>query len=94
MSDKKVFLTKEQAISLLPETDDIHTFRNGAGIMIGCDWRRAKLIELIESLPENSIEIGGSNCRRFGHGLVLWSDGMLFIECDDSALAKFDVPSN
>lgn len=90
---EQIFLTPEQAISTLLEGDYIHTFRNPNGMMLGCDWKRKDIINLINENP-NKIELGGDTCRGMKHGLIIHSDGILFIECDDSILGTFDLESN
>lgn len=66
---------------MLPDGDSIHTFRNSvAGVLIGCDWDRD---ELEETIRECKCEIGGEACQKANHGLVVWSDGPLFVECRD-----------
>lgn len=90
-NDKKIFLTPSQAIELLADSEHIHTFRSGHGIMMGADWRKVDIIKLLNRLPEKSIEIGGQTCRRMGHGLVCHHDGPLFIECNDRKLEELEM---
>ena len=89
MSNKRKFITPEEAISLLKKSSQIHTFRNTGNILIGCDWRKKEVIKTLKANPDK-IEIGGEQCRSMGHGLVVDSGGYLFIETDDKALNKFD----
>lgn len=80
-SDEKVILTKEQALSMLPDGDRIHTFRSAfGGVLIGCDWDRDKLEQEIR---EKQCEVGGSQCQAMNHGLVVWTSETepLFVEC-------------
>ena len=78
MSDDKVPLTAEQAISMLPDGESVHTFRDMPGIMLGADWNRDTLIEAIRN---SKCEVGGKACQGMNHGLVVWTDGPLFVEC-------------
>jgi hypothetical protein len=77
--ETKETLTKEQAIELLNDGDDIHTFLNPNGMLIGADMSRKRVIELIEIAE--TIEIGGPQCVAMKHGLCVRSEGrMYFIE--------------
>lgn len=79
--DDRIVLTTEQALGMLPDDDDIHTFRNPGGIMLGCDWTRDAITQAIEN---NECELGGEMCKRMNHGLVIWVDSKpLFVECRD-----------
>lgn len=83
------FITPKEAIGLLNEGDNIHTFRNTTGMLIGADHSRESIIESINSNPDK-IEIGGSACRSMKHGLIVDVDGFLFIETNEEKLNKFD----
>lgn len=75
------WLTPLQAIALLPDGDTIHTFRNSDIMLIGCDWKRSEIIKALSEAGPEEIEIGGEQCRRMKHGLVLWQGKRpLFIE--------------
>lgn len=76
---EKITLTKEQALSMLGEDEQIHTFRSTAVAMIGCDWKRSSIVEAISA---NECELGGPSCISMNHGLVIHVDGSpLFVEC-------------
>lgn len=77
---KKCILDKEQALSLLPKGRNIHTFRNGGMAIIGADWPRA---DIKDAIKNNVCEIGGDDCRRMGHGLVVHIGGPLFVQTAD-----------
>jgi len=79
MSDERIVLSKEQALSMLGDGDEIHTFRTpGMGIMLGADWKRQSILDAIE---DNECELGGPMCQRMNHGLIVHVDGPLFVEC-------------
>lgn len=79
MSDDRVVLSKEQAISMLSDDETIHTYRNAGFMLVGCDWDRAELLEAIE---KNECELGGPMCQQMRHGLVIHiGDSPLFVEC-------------
>jgi hypothetical protein len=89
MSDK-ILLTKEQAKALIGKRKDVHTFRSGMNILIGADWRRKAILEAIDKT--DTIEIGGDQCKKMGHALVIWTsdNDPLFVECDKEEIAKLE----
>lgn len=69
--EKRVALSVEAALALLPEGEYVHVFSNpAAGALIGSDWSRASAEKRIASAELR--EIGGPACRGMGHGLVVW----------------------
>jgi hypothetical protein len=89
-------LTYEQAVSVLPDDDMIHTYFSIPMSLIGGDWERERILEAIRS---GKPQIGGEACRREGHGLVIFTDisllGIkaeepLFIETRDGAIDKLE----
>ena len=56
MHDERVILTEEQALAMLPEGDQIHTFRDGGIALLGADWNRA---DLEQAIRVNKCEVGG-----------------------------------
>lgn len=89
MSDNRVWLSAEEAISVLPEGDNIHTFRSAGTALLGADWMRK---ELINTISESLCEVGGEACRAMRHGLVVWTQkaNPLFVECDDEKLGQIE----
>ena len=92
--ENKRYITAEEAISLLPSGDTIHTFVDGGIALIGADWEREDVLQkLVES---DKIEITGEMARSMGHGLAVYSDtakymaDILFIETDKGKLDAFD----
>ena len=92
----KKYLTVEQAISLLPEGEEIHTFYGGVAL-IGADWEREEVLNKLKSVDK--IEIAGEMARNMGHGLAVYNNDakyisdVLFIETDKKKLDAFDSPS-
>jgi len=89
----RVFLTKEQAIDCLPEGDNIHTFLSpNKHMLLGADESREDIIKYINN-DEYRVEIGGEQCRSYGHGLVLSCEDRppIFIEANEGKLKKYDV---
>lgn len=89
----RIFLTVEQAESVLPDGDSIHTFFNPGFGLIGADWSRENIRNRL--LLANRIEICGDNAKRMGHGICAYNDGcardsVLFIETDMDRLEKLE----
>lgn len=93
MSEKRRFLTVDEAISILPDGDSIHTFRDAA-VMIGADWNRKDIIDAIQKSERR--EITGPGARGIGHGLALYPKNakyhsdILFVETDKKRLDELD----
>lgn len=81
MSDGRIILTAIQAISMIPDEGDVHTFRSTGYALLGCDFRREHILELIRN---NTCEMGGEQCKRFNHGLVIQFEGPLFVQCKEN----------
>ena len=85
---ERLYLTKEQALSALPEGENVHCFVSG-GILIGTDWSREQVEQYIEEA--DSVEIGGGMSRRMGHGLAVFgTDGLKFFEAKEEVLQKLE----
>lgn len=90
-SDTKRYLTYDEAVSLLPYEDEIHTFINN-GILIGADWSRE---DILDKLRKSTIELSGPTATAMGHGIAAYSvdgksyKGLLFIETNAEKLAEF-----
>lgn len=80
---ERVFLTLDEAVALLPDSEMIHTFRTPAmNVMLGCDWCRDDILALLES---GTPELAGEIATSMNHGIVIWSNGWLFIETRNEA---------
>lgn len=87
--EDRVILTKEEALSLLPDDEYIHTFRGLDRVIIGADHERKELVEEIEHCK---CEIGGPMCRALDHGLVVWTgNDPLFVKTRLNSLELFDL---
>lgn len=90
----KRFISAEQAISLLPEGDEIHTFYNMPFGVLGADWSRQDVIDKLNE--SDKIEITGEMARSMKHGIAVYNDDtkrqsdVLFIETDENKLDAFD----
>ena len=92
MSDERQLLTYEEAVAMLPDSDDIHTFSNGAsGMMIGCDWKRDHVLAAIK---EHGCELAGGMAAAMNHGLFLRDPSRrLFIGTKPDDQAKATEPA-
>lgn len=90
MEQEPRFLTTQEAINLLNDDERIHTFRNPAGILLGCDNDRSRILEIINEAK--TIQIGGAGCRNLKHALVIEerNGSMLFVETNQDKLNEFD----
>jgi hypothetical protein len=93
VSEKRHFLTVDEAISILPDGDSIHTFRDAA-VLIGADWSRKDIIDAIQK--SELREITGPGARGSGHGLAvypknaIYHSDILFVETDKKRLDELD----
>lgn len=79
----RIFLTEQQAIELLPDEEQIHTFLNSPMALIGGDWDRDEVIDKIRE--SDYREVSGSGARALKHGLAVYNKGataldVVFIE--------------
>lgn len=73
MSEEREFITKEKALEMIGEKEEVHVFRNPSGMLIGADWPMKEIRELLDNAK--TIEIGGASCRSMGHPLVVQAKG-------------------
>ena len=91
----KHFLSAEDAISLLPDRDYIHTFYNAAFGLVGADWSREDIVDKVKKSKYR--EITGPGARKMNHGLAVYDVGaihneILFIETDTLKVDLIDPP--
>ena len=92
MTDEKILLTADEAISLLPEGEYVHNFVNNVpGMFIGCDYERAEAENHIRKALQ--CEIGGDACKGMKHGLVVWTskNSLSFFATDMAKLAAMEA---
>lgn len=63
----RVFLSYEEAVAMLPDKKDIHTFVQGGMALIGADWSRKNTLELLKT---GHPELAGDGATSMGHGMV------------------------
>lgn len=90
-SDEKIFLTPEQAESLLADGKYVHNFVSGGMMLIGCDFERASAIKAFKSAKQ--IEIGGESCKRMGHPIAVFdaNDHLSFFAADMAKVEAFEA---
>ena len=88
-NDEKIFLTKEEAISIAKfEDNQIHCFLNSVpNMLVGADHSKDSFLNDLETAKE--IEVGGEQCRKMGHALVLWQgNNPYFFEHNEDKLVE------
>lgn len=85
MSEKKV-ITLEDALKCIPEGENVHTFRSGGMMMMGCDWQHESIVDALTKAPE--IQVSGEFASGMGHGIAINHNGWLFIETVKTDEAK------
>jgi hypothetical protein len=69
MTDTKVILTADQAESLLPPGEHVHSFVSPPWGFVGCHNSRKNALRRIRDAK--LIEIGGERAKRIKHALVV-----------------------
>lgn len=90
----KAYITTEQAISVLPDGDSVHTFYNPGFGLIGADWGKEDITDKLRR--SDIIELTGPAARGMGHGMCIyskdtkWQSDILFIETDEERVAALE----
>lgn len=88
------FITAEEAISLLPDKEQIHTFYDMPFGLLGADWSRDEVVAKFKK--STKIELTGQGARELGHGVAAYDvftklqSEVLFVETDQTKLDAFD----
>lgn len=79
-NDEIELLTYDEAVALLPGGDRVHAFLDGGLAVIGADWDRGDVLELLRTSDRR--EVTGPAAQSMGHGLAAFrADGVpVFIE--------------
>lgn len=91
----KYYLNYNEAVSLLPNKDDIHTFYNASFGLMGADWSREAILKKLKE-PDIVIELTGEQAKSMKHGMCAynknakWQSEILFIETDEEKLTAFE----
>ena len=90
----KTYITVDQAISVLPDGDSVHTFYNPGLGLIGADWSKEDITEKLRG--SDIIELTGPGARGMSHGICAYGKDtkyqseILFIETDEIRLAALE----
>lgn len=90
----KRYLTFEEAVSLLPNEEYIHTFYNASFGLCGADWSKSEILDKLQK--SEIIELTGETARSMGHGICAYNKDtkfqkdILFIQTDEKKLLEFD----
>lgn len=90
----KRYITYEEAASLLPDGDYVHTFYNNAFGLMGADWSKEEILDKLRK--SEIIELTGYKARSMGHGMCAYNkdteyhSDILFIQTDAEKLEKMD----
>lgn len=91
----KYYLNYEEAISLLPNGENIHTFYNASFGLVGADWSREEILNKLKE-PDIVIELTGEQAKAMKHGMAAYSKNakyqseILFVETDEEKLSAFE----
>jgi len=90
----KIYITTEQAISVLPDGDTVHTFYNPGFGLVGADWSKEDITDKLRR--SDIIELTGPVARGMGHGMCVynkdtkWQSDILFVETDEERVAALE----
>ena len=71
--DEVQLLTYDEAVALLPDGDEIHTFLDGGIALVGAHWPRQQILDLLRSTDRR--EVTGPAAQSMGHGLAAFGPG-------------------
>ena len=75
MADDRKVITFDQAVSMLPDGDTVHTFLQAGFGLIGADWPRENILADFEKYE---VELTGPAATAMDHGLG-FHDGKHFV---------------
>jgi hypothetical protein len=90
----KQYITYEEAVSLLPDGEYVHTFYNCSFGLLGADWSKEEILNKLRN--SEVIQLTGNHARAMNHGMCAynkdtkWHSEILFIETDAERLNRFD----
>lgn len=90
----KTYITIEQAISVLPDGDTVHTFYNPGFGLVGADWSKEDITDKLRR--SDIIELTGAAARGMGHGIgaydknAKYQSDILFIETDEARVSALE----
>lgn len=90
----RTYITAEQAISVLPDGDSVHTFYNPGFGLVGADWSKEDITDKLRC--GDIIELTGPEARGMGHGICVYNkdakfqSDILFIETDEARVSALE----
>lgn len=90
----RTYITIEQAISVLPDGDAVHTFYDPGFGFVGADWSKEDITDKLRR--SDIIELTGPVARGMGHGMCVynkdtkWQSDILFVETDEERVAALE----
>ena len=95
MDEQRIFITADEAISVLYDVDGVgHTFKSSGGMIFGADW---EITEIEKELREaDKIEISGDMARGMRHGICVFPKGakylkdLIFVETNEDKLKALE----
>ena len=90
----KVYISAEQAISVLPDGESVHTFYNPGFGLVGADWSKNEVVDKLNK--SDIIELTGPSARSMGHGMCAYNANtkyqseILFVETDEGRLTMLE----
>lgn len=90
----KRYITYDEAVSILPDGEYIHTFINGGFGLMGADWSREDILDKLSK--SEVIELTGEQARSMNHGMCAynkdakWQSDLLFIETNEEKLSELE----
>ena len=75
--EDRVKLSREEVDKMLEDGERVHTYKQAGPALIGCDWERDKILELVE---KNGAELAGDVATNMNHGVVVY-DGDVPMFC-------------
>lgn len=93
----KIYITPEQLLQIANIQDDqVHTFRNPGGMLVGADWSIESLKKAINETPVRfTIEFTGEQAKAMKHGAAFRDHhGYVFVETDMQKLEALEKEIN
>jgi hypothetical protein len=91
----KYYLSYDEAIQILPDSENIHTFINATFGLLGADWSKNNILNRLKEV-DSVIELTGEQARKMGHGMCVYNKNskyqsdILFIQTDEEKLLLFE----
>ena len=79
MNDEKEVIEFDAAARRLPNSEQVHTFRQAGFAILGAGWDKASILNAMRKATE--IQVTGPQAQAMNHGLCIFDEhGPLFIE--------------